>query len=188
VPSPGQASGCYLMITVRKVTRSLAAVMPRWLVVICGVCLVIPLARLAALLFTPGCAWFSPRESAARRACGRAASRSACGEMPGLRIGPAGDGGHARKGLSAAAALPPGGHRHKVRCPAALPGAGSAGHRDPARRGTCAPAAGGGQRSPPGHSGDRAGGGGAHGVRSPQLRDRDRGGDRGRRSSGPWAS
>jgi hypothetical protein len=42
------------MITARKVTRSLTAVMPGWLIVICGICLVIPLARLVALLFTAG--------------------------------------------------------------------------------------------------------------------------------------
>ena len=40
------------MITVRKVARSLAAAMPVWLIVACGVCLAIPLARLAALLLT----------------------------------------------------------------------------------------------------------------------------------------
>jgi len=40
------------VIAVRKVMRSLTAAMPRWLVIICGVCLVIPLARLAALVFT----------------------------------------------------------------------------------------------------------------------------------------
>ena len=38
------------MITVRKVTRRLTAVMPGWLIVTCGVCLAIPLARLAALV------------------------------------------------------------------------------------------------------------------------------------------
>jgi hypothetical protein len=48
------------MITVRKVTRSLTAVMPGWLVVICGVCLAIPLARLAALLFTAGLCLVQP--------------------------------------------------------------------------------------------------------------------------------
>ena len=32
------------MITVREITRSLTAVMPGWLIAICGVCLVIPLA------------------------------------------------------------------------------------------------------------------------------------------------
>ena len=48
------------MITVRKVTRSLTAVMPGWLIVICGVCLVIPLARLAALLFTAGLCLVQP--------------------------------------------------------------------------------------------------------------------------------
>ena len=40
------------MIAVRKVVRSLTAAMPGWLLVICGVCLAIPLARLAALVFT----------------------------------------------------------------------------------------------------------------------------------------
>jgi hypothetical protein len=74
---PGQASGCCLMITVRKVTRSLAAVMPGWLVVVCGVCLVIPPAGWRHCCSPPGCAWFSPRESAARRARERAASRTA---------------------------------------------------------------------------------------------------------------
>ena len=48
------------MITVRKVTRSLTAVMPGWLIVSCGVCLVIPLARLAALLFTAGLCLVQP--------------------------------------------------------------------------------------------------------------------------------
>ena len=42
------------MITIHKVTRNLTAVMPGWPIVICGVCLAIPLARLAALLFTAG--------------------------------------------------------------------------------------------------------------------------------------
>jgi hypothetical protein len=42
------------MITIRKITRSLTTVMPGWLIVICGVCLAIPLVRLAALLFTAG--------------------------------------------------------------------------------------------------------------------------------------
>lgn len=40
------------MITVRKIVRSLTATMPGWLLLICGVCLAIPLARLAALLVT----------------------------------------------------------------------------------------------------------------------------------------
>jgi hypothetical protein len=48
------------MITVRKVTRSLAAVMPGWPVVIRGVCRAIRLARLAALLFTAGLALVQP--------------------------------------------------------------------------------------------------------------------------------
>ncbi len=48
------------MITSRKITRSLFAVMPGWLIVICGVCLVLPLARLAALLFTAGLCLVQP--------------------------------------------------------------------------------------------------------------------------------
>jgi len=48
------------MITFRKITRSLTAVMPVWLIVICGVCLAIPLARLAALLFTAGLCLIQP--------------------------------------------------------------------------------------------------------------------------------
>jgi len=48
------------MITVRKITRSLTAVMPGWLIVICGVCLAIPFARLAALLFTAGLCLVQP--------------------------------------------------------------------------------------------------------------------------------
>ena len=48
------------MITVREVTRSLTAVMPGGLIVTCGVCLAIPLARLAALLFTAGLCLVQP--------------------------------------------------------------------------------------------------------------------------------
>jgi len=48
------------MMTVRKVARSLAAVRPGWLIVICGVCLAIPLARLAALVFTAGLCLIQP--------------------------------------------------------------------------------------------------------------------------------
>jgi hypothetical protein len=48
------------MITVRKTARSLIAVMPGWLIVICGVRLVIPLVRLAALLFTAGLCLIQP--------------------------------------------------------------------------------------------------------------------------------
>ena len=48
------------MITVRKITRSLTAVMPGWLIAICGVCLAIPLARLAALLLTAGLCLVQP--------------------------------------------------------------------------------------------------------------------------------
>ena len=49
-----------MMITIRKITRSLTAVMPGWLIVICGVCLAIPFARLAALLFTAGLCLIQP--------------------------------------------------------------------------------------------------------------------------------
>jgi hypothetical protein len=61
------------MITVRRIARSLAAVMPVWPVVICGVWFAISLARLAALLFTAGAGPGSARESAPRgeRADGR---------------------------------------------------------------------------------------------------------------------
>ena len=40
------------MIVVRKVVRSLTAAMPGWLLVVFGVCLAIPLARLVVLLLT----------------------------------------------------------------------------------------------------------------------------------------
>jgi hypothetical protein len=38
------------MITVRRITPGLTAVMPGWPIVICGIRLAVPLARLAALL------------------------------------------------------------------------------------------------------------------------------------------
>ncbi len=69
-----QAGRCNSMITVRKVMRSLTAVMPGWLIVICGVCLAIPLARLAALLFTAGLCLIQP----ARVPVLRPRSRSNC--------------------------------------------------------------------------------------------------------------
>jgi hypothetical protein len=40
------------MITIRKIIRSLTTTMPSWLLILCSVCLAIPLVRLAALLFT----------------------------------------------------------------------------------------------------------------------------------------
>jgi hypothetical protein len=40
------------VIVVRKVVRSLTAAMPGWLLVVFGVCLAIPLARLVVLLLT----------------------------------------------------------------------------------------------------------------------------------------
>ena len=48
----GKVGGRDGVITVRKIVRSLTAAMPGWLLLICGVCLAIPLARLAALLLT----------------------------------------------------------------------------------------------------------------------------------------
>jgi hypothetical protein len=48
------------MITIRKIIRGLTAAMPVWLVVICGVCLAIPLARLAALVCTAGLCLIQP--------------------------------------------------------------------------------------------------------------------------------
>ena len=48
------------MITVRRITPSLTAVIPGWLTVICGVCLAIPLARLAALPSAAGLCLVQP--------------------------------------------------------------------------------------------------------------------------------
>ena len=80
------------MIAVRKIARSLTAVMPGWLIVICGVCLFIPLARLAALLFTAGLCLVQPAR--VRRAASawkggkshRAFDEEAC-SAPGLLFG-----------------------------------------------------------------------------------------------------
>jgi hypothetical protein len=88
-PGPGcveaGGSGRHSMITFRKITRSLTALMRGWLLVICGVCLAIPLARLAALLFTAGLCLVQP----ARVRCAASASKSdkshrAFDEMPAL--------------------------------------------------------------------------------------------------------
>jgi UPF0716 family protein affecting phage T7 exclusion len=73
------------MITVRKITRSLTAVIPGWLIVICGVCLVIPLVRLAALLFTAGlCLVQSAKVRRAASAWKDGKSHRAFGEVPAL--------------------------------------------------------------------------------------------------------
>ena len=73
------------MITVRKVTRSPTAVMPGWLIVICGVCLALPLARLAALLFTAGLCLVQPaRVRRAVNAWKGGKSHRAFDEMPAL--------------------------------------------------------------------------------------------------------
>jgi hypothetical protein len=56
------------MITVRRVTRRLTAVMPGWLSVVCGRCPAIPLALLAALLSAAGWCRVQPARA------GRAAS------------------------------------------------------------------------------------------------------------------
>ena len=50
------------MIVVRKVVRSLMAVMPGWLLVVFGVCLAIPLARLLYWFSRLFCAWRNPQE------------------------------------------------------------------------------------------------------------------------------
>jgi hypothetical protein len=73
------------MITVRKVTRSPTAVRPGWLIVICDVCLVIPLARQAALLFTAGLRLVQPAKvprAASARKGGK--SHRAFDEVPAL--------------------------------------------------------------------------------------------------------
>jgi len=73
------------MVTVCKVTRSLAAVMPGWLIVIGGVCLAIPLARLAALLFTAGLCLIQPaRVRRAASAWKGAKSHRAFEDIPAL--------------------------------------------------------------------------------------------------------
>jgi len=56
------------MITVRRITLRLTAVVPGGLIVICGVCLAIPLARLAALLTAAGLGRVQPAR--VRRAAG----------------------------------------------------------------------------------------------------------------------
>ena len=48
------------MIVVRKVVRSLMAVMPGWLLVIFGVCLAIPLVRLVVLVLTAALCLMQP--------------------------------------------------------------------------------------------------------------------------------
>ncbi len=72
------------MITVRKVRRSLSAVMPVWPIVIGG-CLAIPLARLAALLFTAGPRLVQPaRVGRAASAWKGGKSHRAFDEVPAL--------------------------------------------------------------------------------------------------------
>ena len=78
------------MITVRKIIRSLTAAMPGWLIVICGVCLVIPLARLAALLFTAALCLIQPaRVRRAASAWKGGKSHRRCDEMRSVPIEPA---------------------------------------------------------------------------------------------------
>ena len=73
------------MITVRKITRSLTAVMPGWLMIICGVCLAIALARVAALLFTAGLCLIQPaRVRRAASAWKGGKSHRAFDEIPAL--------------------------------------------------------------------------------------------------------
>jgi hypothetical protein len=56
------------MTTVRGITRSMTAVMPRWPIVICGVCLAVPLARLTALLSAAGPCLVQVQPATVRRA------------------------------------------------------------------------------------------------------------------------
>jgi hypothetical protein len=64
------------VIVVRKVVRSLTAAMPGWLLVVFGVCLAIPLARLVVLLLTAALCLVQPARVRRGRARGRAASRT----------------------------------------------------------------------------------------------------------------
>jgi hypothetical protein len=48
------------MITVRKIARSAAAAMPGWQAAVCALFLLVPLARLAALLLTAGLCLIQP--------------------------------------------------------------------------------------------------------------------------------
>ena len=71
------------MIVVRKVVRSLMAVMPRWLLVIFGVCLAIPLARLVVLVLTAALCLVQPaRVRRAASAWKGGKSHRRCDESP----------------------------------------------------------------------------------------------------------
>lgn len=48
------------MITFRRIIRGLTAAMPGWLIAVCGLLLIIPLARLAALLLTAALCLIQP--------------------------------------------------------------------------------------------------------------------------------
>ena len=86
------------MITIRKITRSLAAAMPAWLAIVCAVCLAIPLARLAALAFTAGLCLIQP-----------ARIRKAASAWKGGKSHRAADGRSSPISFSAAAPGEPGG-------------------------------------------------------------------------------
>jgi hypothetical protein len=93
----------HLVIVVRKVVRSLMAAMPGWLIVIFGVCLAIPLARLVVLVLTAALCLMQTAESVVRRARGRAASPTgaATKALPALwsaaRLGEMGNRGPTRR-------------------------------------------------------------------------------------------
>ena len=71
------------MIVVRKVVRSLMAVMPGWLLVIFGVCLAIPLARLVVLVLTAAlCLMQTARVRRAASAWKGGKSHRRCDESP----------------------------------------------------------------------------------------------------------
>ena len=76
---------CKQVMTARKSTRGLTAVRPGWLLVIRGVCLVIPLARLAPLLFAAGLCLVQPgRVRRAASAWKDGKSLRAFDEMPAV--------------------------------------------------------------------------------------------------------
>jgi len=71
------------VIVVRKVVRSLTAAMPGWLLVVFGVCLAIPLARLVVLLLTAALCLVQPaRVHRAANAWKGGKSHRRCDESP----------------------------------------------------------------------------------------------------------
>jgi hypothetical protein len=71
------------MITVRKIVRSLTAAMPGWLIVICGVCLAIPLARLAALILAGALCLIQPTRVRRANSAWKGGKSHRISELPG---------------------------------------------------------------------------------------------------------